>query len=478
MFFRRSILLALYKLSDIVILFCSLLSSAVVYNYCVTKNLFHGISHRLFTTQIEIKELLMIVIIMELWHVIFKSFNLYRSRRFGKRLIECWDIIKATTLGSILVSLFMFFFYPTTLSLIYIFTFWITSTILTILLRMTMRLLLIEVRNMGRNLRNVIIVGTNQRAKEFAKDIVQCKDLGYRLVGFIDTNHRNIFDDSELLADIEDFSEVLRQFVIDEVIIALPIKSSYDQIREVVDIATEQGIIVRYLADLFDMQFFKSNVDDFHGSPILTIHNGPVEDWTFMLKRAIDIIASVMILILLFPLFVFVGILIKFDSPGPVFFIQERIGYNKRRFSFYKFRTMIKDAEKIQSEIEHLNEQSGPVFKIKNDPRITRFGKFLRKTSIDELPQLFNVLMGDMSLVGPRPLPLRDFNGFDVNWHKRRFSVKPGVTCLWQVMGRNELSFHEWMRLDLEYIDNWSFLLDLKIILKTIPAVLKCNGAN
>jgi lipopolysaccharide/colanic/teichoic acid biosynthesis glycosyltransferase len=182
-------------------------------------------------------------------------------------------------------------------------------------------------------------------------------------------------------------------------------------------------------------------------------------------------------LIGLAPVLMLVAILIKLESTGPVFFVQDRVGLNKRRFRMYKFRTMVGDAEKRQCEVESLNEADGPVFKIKNDPRITRLGKHLRKTSIDELPQLLNVLKGDMSLVGPRPLSLRDYNGLDEDWLRRRFSVPPGMTCLWQVGGRSSVSFQKWMELDLHYIDHWSFWLDLKVIAKTIPAVVKGAGA-
>ena len=181
---------------------------------------------------------------------------------------------------------------------------------------------------------------------------------------------------------------------------------------------------------------------------------------------------------MLFPLFVLTACLIKLTSAGPVFFIQDRVGLNKRRFRLYKFRTMVADAEEKQAELEDLNEVSGPVFKIKDDPRITSFGNFLRKTSIDELPQLINVLKRDMSLVGPRPLPVLDYNGFDQDWHRRRFSVRPGITCLWQVKGRSSIPFEQWMQLDMEYIDTWSLWLDLKILTKTIPAVLQGSGAE
>jgi exopolysaccharide biosynthesis polyprenyl glycosylphosphotransferase len=190
-----------------------------------------------------------------------------------------------------------------------------------------------------------------------------------------------------------------------------------------------------------------------------------------------DILFSLFLLVIFSPLFLVSAVLIKRSSPGPVFFAQERVGLNKRRFRLYKFRTMIPDAERKLAELECFNELSGPVFKIKNDPRITPIGKFLRKTSIDELPQLYNVLIGDMSLVGPRALPVRDYNGFDQDWHRRRFSVRPGITCLWQINGRNNIPFDQWMELDLEYIDNWSLWLDAKILLKTIPAVISGHGA-
>ena len=188
-------------------------------------------------------------------------------------------------------------------------------------------------------------------------------------------------------------------------------------------------------------------------------------------------VSSVILLGLGAPLLAIVAVLIKLDSKGPVFFVQERMGYNKRRFSMIKFRTMTIDAEARMEEIEHLNEKNGPIFKIKNDPRITRVGKILRKFSIDELPQLFNVLIGDMSLVGPRPLSIRDALRLEELWQKRRFSVKPGLTCLWQISGRSNLSFEQWVELDLEYIDTWSLQLDWWILLKTVPAVIAARGA-
>jgi exopolysaccharide biosynthesis polyprenyl glycosylphosphotransferase len=196
-----------------------------------------------------------------------------------------------------------------------------------------------------------------------------------------------------------------------------------------------------------------------------------------LLKRMIDTALSAAVLIILLPLLATVALLIKLTSPGPVFFVQNRVGMNQRQFKLYKFRSMVVDAEARKSELAHLNERDGPAFKIENDPRITRIGRFIRKTSIDELPQLFNVLSGEMSLVGPRP-PLPD-EVSKYEWlFRKRLSVKPGITCIWQISGRNNVSFDRWMQMDHEYIENWSLLLDLKILLKTVPAVLLSRGAS
>jgi lipopolysaccharide/colanic/teichoic acid biosynthesis glycosyltransferase len=192
----------------------------------------------------------------------------------------------------------------------------------------------------------------------------------------------------------------------------------------------------------------------------------------------IDLLIAVPSVLLLLPFFAFTAAAIKLTSPGPVFFIQERVGLNKRLFRLVKFRTMVQGAELQQKELEHLNEVKGAAFKITDDPRITPLGRLLRKTSIDELPQLINVIYGDMSLVGPRPLPVRDLQEFNEDWHRRRWSVRPGLTCLWQVSGRSSLSFKKWMELDLQYIDKWTLWLDLKILLRTIPAIMKGTGAS
>ena len=219
-------------------------------------------------------------------------------------------------------------------------------------------------------------------------------------------------------------------------------------------------------------------MEQFESALTISHDIGAMNGHSMLLKRLLDIILSLIGLIILLPLLLTTALAIKVTSPGPILFRQERVGLNKRRFRLYKFRTMIADAEKRMSELEHLNEVSGPVFKIKKDPRITPIGMILRKSSIDEMPQLANVLKGDMSLVGPRPLPLRDYDGFNQDWHRRRFSVRPGITGLWQVNGRSNTSFEQWMKFDIQYIDHWTLWLDLKILFRTIPAVLKASGAS
>jgi exopolysaccharide biosynthesis polyprenyl glycosylphosphotransferase len=276
---------------------------------------------------------------------------------------------------------------------------------------------------------------------------------------------------------IVELESVIAQEPVDEVFITLP-RDKYGHLVEmIVRLCEEQGIIVRMHAEMFKLRFARWQVDELNGEPIVTVHSGPLDGWQLIAKRLIDLCGTVMLLIAAAPILGLIALLIKVDSPGPVFFKQERVGRNKRRFQLFKFRTMVNGADKQQQMLEHLNEAAGPVFKIKDDPRITRIGKFLRCYSIDELPQLFNVLKGEMSLVGPRPLPVRDVARIDIRWHKRRLSVKPGVTCLWQVNGRSDVSFNDWVRMDLEYIDQWSLGLDMKILMKTIPVVLKGSGA-
>jgi exopolysaccharide biosynthesis polyprenyl glycosylphosphotransferase len=335
-------------------------------------------------------------------------------------------------------------------------------------------------RRRGINTKSLVIIGGGSRSENLIKTITNEAELGYKVLGYLDSSpsySKRAIAETPWLGRFEDLTRIINEEVVDEVAIALPIKSHYAEIRTAIAQLEEQGVVVHLLSDFFPYQLSQIQSHEFKGLPMLSLHSSPRFSWRVELKRLIDIVIAAILLVFFAPLFVIIAALIKLDSRGKVFFCQERMGYNKRRFYMIKFRTMVSDAEERLKEIEHLNEKQGPIFKIKKDPRITRVGRYLRKYSLDELPQFINVLLGDMSLVGPRPLSIRDALKLEESWQKRRFSVRPGLTCLWQISGRSNLSFDEWMQLDLEYIDHWSLVLDWWILLRTVPAVLTARGA-
>ena len=253
----------------------------------------------------------------------------------------------------------------------------------------------------------------------------------------------------------------------------------FEQVEYVIRACELEGVEVWLIADFFATQISRTSFDELFNRPLLVFRTTPETSWQSVIKHVMDLAGALILLTFLSPVFLLIAMAIKFTSPGPVFFKQQRSGQNGAPFTLYKFRTMITNAEQFKHELEALNEMSGPVFKVTNDPRITRIGKWLRRYSLDELPQLFNVLRGEMSLVGPRPLPVDEVKRFSDLAHRRRLSVKPGITCLWQISGRNQIKdFKDWVRLDLEYIDNWSLWLDLLILLRTIPAVFMATGAK
>lgn len=346
--------------------------------------------------------------------------------------------------------------------------------------RGVLRLVASQLRVHGRNLRFVLFVGDGREAASMADTFTRRETLGYRILSTVDVSELTGADDeakqNALLARVE---AELKRHAVDEVFVSLPLLRSTVLVERLVSLCDEEGVIVRILSRLSGMRWAWASIDNLLDQPVITVSSVHTQlDFGGMLaKRVLDVVVSGAALILLAPVFVLVAIAIKLDSRGPVLFSQKRVGFNRRHLLVYKFRTMVVDAAERQGQIEHLNEAEGPVFKIQNDPRVTRIGGFLRRTSLDELPQLFNVLRGDMSLVGPRPLPVRDFERIETRWHRRRFSVKPGLTCLWQVAKR-EPKFDEWVQMDMEYIDNWSLALDLKILAKTIPAVLSGHGAH
>jgi exopolysaccharide biosynthesis polyprenyl glycosylphosphotransferase len=434
-----------------------------------------------FSLRVKIQNFIIFLLFILTWHLVFTVSGLYTSRRLSNDRNEVIDVIKATSLGTAVILIGSRVLTVRMVTPLFLVEFWLISMMSTMGTRLVLRAVLRLVRTRGRNLRDIIIVGTNGRALEFGRKLIAHPELGYRIAGFVDRKwegtERLLSGGFALVSDFEDFPQLLRKTVVDEVVMALPFRSMHSEASRIATLCEEQGIGIRVLTSIFDLKIAHSSTEDLEGDALITHSGGRFEGWPVFTKRVLDITISALLIALFAPLLLIVAILIKFTSLGPVLFVQKRIGLNKRQFNLYKFRTMVTDAEQRMSKIEHLNEVSGPVFKIKNDPRITPLGRVLRKTSIDELPQLFNVLSGNMSLVGPRPLPVRDYEGFSEDWQRRRFSVKPGVTCLWQVKGRSSIPFEKWMELDLQYIDQWSLQLDFQILLLTIPAVFRGSGA-
>jgi len=279
------------------------------------------------------------------------------------------------------------------------------------------------------------------------------------------------------VSGLDQLESLLDREVIDEIVVCTP-RSLSAQIAPVAAICEERGVCLKYMADLYDIGSKQVSVQLVGEVPVLTFEPVAQDQSALIVKRMIDITAVLLALPVILTVFAIIAIFIKLDSPGPLFFVQKRVGLNKRIFNMIKFRSMYADAEARLKDIEHLNEADGPIFKMADDPRITRVGTYLRRSSCDELPQLLNVLLGSMSLIGPRPMSLRDVQQFSEGIQRKRFSVKPGLACLREVSGRSALSFEKWLELDLKYIDEWDLALDFNIMLRLVPSVLKGDGAS
>jgi exopolysaccharide biosynthesis polyprenyl glycosylphosphotransferase len=336
-------------------------------------------------------------------------------------------------------------------------------------------------RRMGErpaDIRNVLIVGVNPDAREVQSKLESNPLYGLKVAGYL-TGPGETADgagSAPVLGTLSELRRIVGERVIDEVVFALPFSKLLD-CEEQIAWCEEIGTTVHLKVDFVRSLLSKMYPSDLEGTPMLTLASTPRDPVSLAVKRALDIVVSGVALVVLSPVIVGGAVLVALTSRGPVLFRQNRIGLNGRLFTLYKFRSMRSDAEARKHELAAFNEMSGPVFKMKNDPRVTFVGRWLRRFSVDELPQLWNVLVGDLSLVGPRPPTPDEVERYE-RWQRRRLSVKPGVTCLWQVSGRNEIDFEDWMKLDLQYIDSWSLKLDLKILLRTIPAVLSARGSR
>jgi exopolysaccharide biosynthesis polyprenyl glycosylphosphotransferase len=474
---RHKIFISGLRFLDQVLLFATL---GVVIQFSGESG--HERIQQMLRGQLSSNDLLGLLVLSLAWLTIFSSLVHYETNRLKSLHSQVLDVIKATTVSAFLLMLAALAFDFSRISREAVVVFWLVASGLCVLTRLLLRWVLMEVRSSGYNHRHLLILGFNEEAVQMARRIDANQVLGYKIQGFISEHHdpsarptlQTIYP---VLGSLEDLQAILEKGPVDEVILCVPFMQHIAIFGEAVRLAQELGIVVRLFPDKSDSRLLsRLHIERFEGDYVVTLFREQMLG-QLLLKRVMDIVLSLVGLIVLSPLLVAVALAVKLTSPGPVLFAQERVGMNKRLFKLYKFRSMYVDAEKRRRELEHLNEMDGPVFKIKNDPRVTPVGGFIRKTSIDELPQLLNVLRGHMSLVGPRPPLLAEVDRYD--WlYRRRLSIKPGITCLWQISGRNEITFKQWMEMDKAYIDNWSLWLDITILAKTVPAVLFSRGAS
>ena len=415
-----------------------------------------------------------------IWVYVARRLRIYNSRRMEAFIFEMWDVGRASAAAMAAVLVPMTFFSPFSAGFEFLIYVWIAQNGLLITFRFVLRKSLRYIRSHGYNFRRVLIVGCNDRAEKLARQIENSPWLGLQILGFIDAPGRNGHSHStdysfNVLGTLDDLEAISRKQVIDEIFVMLPIKSFYGEIERILQFCETVGVEAKISTDLFNLNRSKSTISREFGVPVIDLYTSPKMSVQLMIKRVMDLFIALFTLILVLPVILAVSLLIKATSPGPVFFKQKRVGYNGRLFTLWKFRTMVVNADALKEELQCKNEMDGPVFKMKNDPRVTPVGRFLRKTSLDELPQLWNVLQGDMSLVGPRPPVPCEVEQYILG-DRRRLSMKPGITGVWQVCGRNSIPFDQWMEMDRRYIDEWSLWLDLKILAKTVPAVFRGTG--
>jgi len=333
-------------------------------------------------------------------------------------------------------------------------------------------------RRRGRNYRRLLIVGTGRRAATFIRRIKGHPEWGFQILGAIDDEPGrgvNAVDGVDIIGTLCDIPKILHNEAVDEIVFVVP-RSRLSHVEGALHDCETEGVVTTITVDLFDMQIAQSAVSEIDGVPLLRFHTTKINEWQLLAKRVIDLGISGLVIVLFGPLMAFLAALIKLTSPGPVFFKQQRLGYHGRKFTLYKFRTMRQGAHDVLSKVDDVADMDTPEFRAKKISWITPLGRAMRKFSLDELPQFFNVFIGHMSLIGPRPTVPDEVEKYKA-WQRRRFSMKPGITCLWQVNGRNKIGFEDWMKLDLEYLDNWSLWLDIKILIKTVPVVLFGIGA-
>ena len=410
--------------------------------------------------------------------IAYKLGGVYDQPRSASWLDEVYALVGGTTTGIVIVTAITFWFRPLVYSRLMFL--WAGGMIVTLLSlsRLIKRWIWESRMRQGIGVDRVLIVGAGEVGRRLMRNIVAQPELGYQVVGFVDDDpdkNRTDIGRFKALGGIDNLPRVVQEEAIDEVIITLP-WMYHRKILGIMRQCEREQVRARIVPDLFQLALSRVDIEDLGGIPIIGVKEISITGWNLAFKRAGDLVVSLAGLILLSPLMLLISAAIKLDSPGPILFKQIRVGKGGRRFVFYKFRSMHQGAEEERPQLTDRDEVVGPTFKIRHDPRCTRVGRFLRRTSLDELPQLYNVLRGEMSLVGPRPAIPLEVEQYQ-EWHRKRLEIWPGITGLWQVSGRSQLTFDEMCLLDIYYLENWSPLLDLKIALKTIPAVLAGRGA-
>lgn len=428
----------------------------------------------ILSLRITLRNLLLLACFAASWPMLFNRCGLYDADAIEHAADERRRVVIAVSLGTAMAILLTALSHPGGLNALELVYFWLGAVPVMLGIRALNRHL-----TQADRLRRVLIIGSGPRALRMWRELSNDHSRSYELAGFVDSAGSVPASEEvarHCIGTLDQLEPMLMRHTVDDVCIALPIKSHYREIQETLLVCERVGVRTRYDVDLFETQVAWPRYEAL-GRPMVTMHVVP-DDYRLLIKRLIDVIGASLAIIALAPLMIAAAAAIRLTSPGPIIFDQYRYGLNRRPFRMFKFRTMVAHAERLQAQLEEFNEAEGPVFKITSDPRVTRIGRLLRRTSIDELPQLFNVLRGEMSLVGPRPLPLRDVERFTCAADMRRFSVRPGLTCLWQISGRSNVGFREWVSLDLKYIDGWSLALDLAILARTIPVVLRGTGAQ